>query len=191
MDATTLARCTGARIDRAQAMLDPITKAMAAYGIDQTRDRTGMFLANVGHESGGLKWLSEIWGPTDTQKRYEGRADLGNTRPGDGSLYRGRGLLQTTGRANYRKLTERLKSRLGEDLVPDFEVSPELLQSPKWAAMSAADYVDMRNLNAMADRGAFVDYCAGINGRNRSTGLPNGIEDRLRLWSAAQNALST
>ena len=182
MDATTLARCTGARIDRAEALADAIKGAMEAYDIS-TPGRQGMFLANVGHESGGLKWLIEIWGPTDAQRRYEGRADLGNNRPGDGFTYRGRGLLQTTGRANYRRLTERLKARLDDQVVPDFEVSPELLAQPKWASLSAADYWDMRKLNEKADRGDFYGVVRGING-----GL-NGIEERTRLWAAARVAL--
>ena len=54
--------------------------------------RVAAFLAQVGHESGGFKYTREIWGPTAAQKRYEGRKDLGNTQPGDGSKYRGRGL---------------------------------------------------------------------------------------------------
>lgn len=180
MDAQTLARCTGARLDRAQNLADSITSAMEAYDIS-TPDRQAMFLANVGHESGGLKWLIELWGPTDAQKRYEGRADLGNNKPGDGFTYRGRGLLQTTGRANYRKLTERLQARLPD--VPNFENSPELLAHPKWAALSAADYWSMRNLNALADRGAFVDVVKKINGGT------NGLEDRMRLWNAAKAVL--
>lgn len=175
-----LARCTGARFDRAQNLADAITSAMAAYDIS-TPDRQGMFLANVGHESGGLKWLIEIWGPTDAQRRYEGRADLGNNKAGDGFTFRGRGLLQTTGRANYRRLTERLQARLPD--VPNFENSPELLAHPKWAALSAADFWGMRNLNDLADRGAFVDVVKKING-----GV-NGLEDRMRLWNAAKAVL--
>jgi len=182
MDAQTLARCTGARLDRAQSLLEPILSAMDVYDIS-TPKRQAPFLANVGHESGGLKWLIEIWGPTEQQKRYEGRADLGNNKPGDGFNFRGRGLLQTTGRANYRRLTERLRARLVGEVVPDFEVSPELLAHPKWAAMSAADYWDMRKLNELADRGAFVDVVKKINGGT------NGLEDRMRLWNAAKEVL--
>jgi len=63
--------------------------------------RVAAFLAQVGHESGGFVHTREIWGPTPAQQRYEGRADLGNTRPGDGSRFRGRSLIQVAGRANY------------------------------------------------------------------------------------------
>lgn len=179
MDATTLARCTGAKVDAAP-FVTPITAAMEAYDIS-TPERQAMFLANVGHESGGLKWLTELWGPTEAQKRYEGRADLGNTQTGDGFQFRGRGLLQTTGRANYRKLTERLQSRL--EGSPNFEVTPELLSQPKWAAMSAGDFWDMKNLNALADRGAFVDVVRRING-----GI-NGLDERMRLYNLAKAIL--
>lgn len=188
MDAETLARCTGAQINRARDALLAMEDAMAHYQIN-TPARIGMFLANVGHESGGLKWLTELWGPTPAQQRYEGRADLGNNKPGDGARFKGRGYLQTTGRANYARLTQRLRARWPQAHVPDFEQTPELLAQPEWAAISAADYVDMRGLNALADRGGFIDYCAGVNGRNRATGLPNGIEERTRLYAAAQEVL--
>ncbi len=180
MDAVQLARCTGARIDRAESFLRPIEDAMKAYDIS-TPNRMGMFLANVGHESGGLKWLTEIWGPTEAQKRYEGRADLGNNQVGDGFQFRGRGLLQTTGRANYRKLTERLQANL--EGAPNFEVSPELLSQPKWAAISAADFWAMKGLNELADRGAFVDVVRKING-----GI-NGLQERMKLWNIAKDSL--
>lgn len=178
-----LIAATGAREDRARVSLDGINAAMDQYGVD-TPARIGMFLANVGHETGGLKWLQEIWGPTPAQLRYEGRQDLGNTKPGDGKRFMGRGMFQTTGRANYRRLTERLRARLPQAEVPDFEATPELLALSAWAALSAADYVDMRSLNRFADRGAFVDYVKGVNGGT------NGLEDRMRLWTAAQRVLA-
>jgi putative chitinase len=178
-----LMAATGAREDRASAALAGINAAMQQYAIN-TPARIGMFLANVGHETGGLRWLQEIWGPTPAQLRYEGRADLGNTKTGDGSRYRGRGMFQTTGRANYVRLRDRLRARVTQEEVPDFEAVPEFLALPKWAALSAADYVDMRNLNRFADRGAFVDYVKGVNGGT------NGLEDRMRLWVAAQKVLA-
>lgn len=181
-----LMACTGARQDRAERALSGINDAMATYDID-TPARVGMFLANVGHETMGLKYLAELGGD-DYLSRYNGRADLGNTQPGDGPRFKGRGVLQTTGRANYRALTKRLRDR-GID-CPDFEAEPEKLEQPQWAALSGADYVGMRNLNAKADAGDFLGYCIGINGRNRATGLPNGWGDRTDLWVAAQKALA-
>jgi putative chitinase len=186
MDANTLARCTGARLDRAQLFADPVSSAMDAYDIS-TPARQGMFLANVGHETTRLTYLAELGG-RDYLMRYEGRADLGNTQTGDGPRFKGRGILQTTGRANYLALTRRLRER-GID-CPDFEAEPEKLELPQWAALSGADYVGMRNLNAKADAGDFLGYCIGINGRNKVTGLPNGWSERTDLWVRAQKALA-
>ena len=84
--------------------------------------RVAAFIAQIGHESGQLKYVKEIWGPTAAQARYEGRADLGNTVAGDGSKYRGRGLIQITGRANYKAC--------GEALSLDLTNYPELLEKP-------------------------------------------------------------
>lgn len=178
---------TGARRDRAERSLDGLNQAMHMYEID-TPARVGMFLANVGHETMGLKYLAEL-GDEDYLSRYNGRADLGNVRPGDGPRFKGRGMLQTTGRANYAKLRDRLRARFPQAEIPDFEATPEVLERPAWAALSAADYIGMRNLNAKADAGDFLGYCVGINGRNRATGLPNGWADRTDLWAAAQQVL--
>lgn len=182
-----LARCTGARIDRAERFAPALSAGMAFYGID-TPARQAAFLAQIGHESGGLKYTSEIWGPTAAQERYEGRKDLGNVKVGDGSRYRGHGLIQTTGRANHVKVRDRLRERF--DKVPDFEQEPEALTDTQWAALSACDFWDMRNLNPLADAGEFEEISARINGRNRETGLPNGWEDRLHRWELARKALA-
>ncbi len=185
-----LARCTGARLDRAQRYVDALNEAMSLYGID-TPIRQAMFLANVGHESGGLHYSTELWGPTPTQKGYEGRKDLGNTQPGDGFRFRGHGLIQTTGRYNHAAVRDRLRARFPERSVPDFELEPDQLAFTEWAALSAADYADMRGLNAWADKGDFDGYCDIIN-RGRKTakeGDSNGWVDRARLYAAARLAL--
>lgn len=190
MDAVTLARCTGARIDRSEKHAAALTDAMQRFGID-TPIRQAMFLANVGHESGGLHFSTEIWGPTGAQSRYEGRLDLGNTEPGDGFRFRGRGWLQTTGRANYARVRDRLRARFSMSEVPDFVATPERLADPEWAALSAADYWNMRGLNGWADKGDFDGVCDLIN-RGRKTqadGDSNGWNDRVKLYSAARLAL--
>ena len=191
MTPITISRCTGARIDRATACAPGLIQAMALYGID-TRERQAMFLANIGHETGGLKWLTEIWGPTPAQKRYEGRADLGNTQPGDGARFRGHGMLQTTGRFNHAAVRDRLRARFPHLNVPDFEAEPERLAEPQWAALSAADYIAMKNCQRFADAGDFDGYCDTIN-RGRKTaaeGDSNGWDDRLELYHAALAALA-
>ena len=96
------------------------------------------FLAQVMHESGGLRYVREIWGPTKAQKGYEGRKDLGNTQPGDGKRFMGRDCLQVTGRANYRALTAWVRKTFGSG--PDFEATPELLESPEWLGIGAIWY---------------------------------------------------
>ena len=94
-----LAQSTRATLDRAAEFLPIIESASVDFEIN-TPKRMAAFLAQVGHESGGLHWLTELWGPTPAQSRYEGRADLGNTQKDDGFKYRGRGLIQITGRSN-------------------------------------------------------------------------------------------
>ena len=175
MIAQVLAACTGALPDRATLFAPFITAAMDEFSID-TPVRQAAFLAQTGHESGGLKWLSELWGPTPAQKGYEGRVDLGNLQVGDGFRYRGRGLLQVTGRANYR--------RTGNALGADLESFPDILSGPGMAARSAACFWHAHGLNTFADSGDFITLTRRING-----GL-NGLADRQRLWAAAKIALA-
>ena len=120
-----------------------------------------------------------------------GRRNLGNIKPGDGWLFRGQGLLQSTGRANAAALTRRLRARLPGVAVPDFQADPSKLTAPTWAAYSAADYVDMRGLAAVAAAGDFDGYCDAINiGRKTAAiGDSHGYEDRRVLWVGAKRAL--
>lgn len=184
-----LAICTGARLDRAAKALDGLVFAMSEYGIDNPA-RQAAFLANVGHESGGLHWSTERWGPTPAQKRYEGRIDLGNTQPGDGYKFRGHGWIQTTGRSNHCRVRNRLHERYGSD-VPDFEAEPEKLALPKWSALSAADYWDDHGLNEYADAMNFQAVCGVINTGRASSPVTriNGWQQRLELYTAAKEAL--
>ena len=107
-----LAQAVGCTPMRAELFAGHLAEACAAYHIT-TPERLAAFLAQIGHESASLRYVAEVWGPTTTQQRYEGRKDLGNTQSGDGSRYRGRGLIQTTGRANYAAVRDRLRRRLG------------------------------------------------------------------------------
>lgn len=180
LDADLLVAALGCTPERAALFAGPLDTACARYGID-TPARLAAFLAQVGHESGSLRYVAELWGPTPAQARYEGRADLGNVQPGDGHRYKGRGLIQTTGRANYARLRARLRAS-GID-CPDFEAEPEQLEQPRWAALSAADYWDMRQINAAADAGDFERVTRLVNG-----GL-NGYADRCARWEKARAAL--
>lgn len=174
MTPAQLAQATGARIDRATEWLPMIEAAMREFGID-TRLRQAMFLAQIGHESGGLHYTVEIWGNTAAQQRYEGRKNLGNTVEGDGFKYRGRGLIQTTGRYNY----EATAKALGIDCVNN----PDLLAEPENAARSAAWWWQSHNLNRFADIGDCIGCTKVINGGT------NGLSDRLRLYEAAKAVL--
>ena len=137
--------------------------------------RVAAFIAQVGHESGQLRWVREIWGPTAQQAGYEGRADLGNTVKDDGSKYRGRGLIQITGRANYAACGE----ALGLDLVN----RPELLEQTQYAALSAAWFWSVNGLNTLADAGDLRKITQRING-----GL-TGQADRQALYDKALKVL--
>lgn len=175
MEAQELAECTGSTLGRATVLLSSLLMAMAEFDIN-TPLRQAAFLAQVGHESGGLHWMSEIWGPTAAQRRYEWRTDLGNTELGDGFKFRGRGLLQITGRANY----EATGDALGVDLISD----PDLLATPHLAARSAARFWQVHGLNELADVGDFRRITLRINGGT------NGMDERVALYAAAKEALA-
>jgi len=155
--------------------ISALNTAMNRYAIVGTL-RVAAFIAQVGHESGQLRYVREIWGPTAQQLGYEGRADLGNTAKGDGSKYRGRGLIQITGRVNYAACGE----ALGLDLVNQ----PALLEQPQYAAMSAAWFWSTRGLNTLADQNEFAKITRRING-----GL-TGQADRLALYEKALQVLA-
>ncbi|OLF55425.1 glycoside hydrolase family 19 protein [Pseudomonas chlororaphis] len=155
----------------------PALNAAMSHRQINTPKRMAAFLAQIGHESGQLRYVREIWGPTPAQIKYEGRADLGNTAVGDGFKYRGRGLIQVTGRNNYRQCSLGL---FGDERLLAL---PELLEQPQWAAESAAWFWQHNGLNELADRDQFNSITRRING-----GL-NGLEDRLQLWARAREVL--
>ncbi|MHC5134493.1 glycoside hydrolase family 19 protein [Pseudomonas glycinis] len=160
---------------QAGVFISALNTAMQHYQIVGPK-RVAAFIAQIGHESGQLRYVREIWGPTAAQRCYEGREDLGNTVPGDGRKYCGRGLVQITGRANYAKCGE----ALGLDLINH----PELLELPQHAAMSAAWFWKQKGLNDLADRDDFNAITRRING-----GL-NGLQDRLEIWKKAREVLA-
>lgn len=165
---------------RAVNWREAIDSALRAFDIG-TPARAAAFLAQIAHESGRLCYVVEIWGPTVAQKRYEGRADLGNLQPGDGYRYRGRGLIQITGRSNYVAVRDGLRLAMPE--APDFEDQPQALEVPKWAVCSAGWFWKSHELNHLADEGDFERITKRINGGT------NGYEDRLALWVGAKAAL--
>lgn len=174
--------CTQALADK---FVEPLREACKLYEID-TGPRLAAFLAQVGHESASFSRVVEnlnysaagllaTWPSRFTRamaeqmaKKAEAIANhvyggrLGNRNPGDGWKYRGRGLIQITGLVNYEGITETLAQKVGT--VPDFTLHPELLESPKWAALSAAAYWDDHDLNELADRGQFDQITTRING---------------------------
>lgn len=107
-----LRAAVGCTADLADIYADHLADACALNDIT-TPARLAAFLAQVGHESGSLKHTAELWGPTEAQKTYEGRKSLGNTQIGDGYYYRGRGLIQCTGRSNMAARPNCWSSRAG------------------------------------------------------------------------------
>lgn len=153
--------------------VEPLNDAMAEYDINNP-EREAMFLAQVAHESGGFHYVREL----ATGGAYEGRVDLGNTQPGDGIRYKGRGLIQITGRANYKSCGD----ALGENLID----MPELLEQPELACRSAAWFWSTKKLNEIADQDtleAFIKITKRVNGGT------NGLADRQAYLVRAQAVL--
>jgi putative chitinase len=164
-------RKTGALGDDIAVGLD---KYCPQYEIN-TKLRLAHFLAQACTESCGFRYLKEIWGPTRAQKAYEGRADLGNVRVGDGFMYRGRGIFQLTGRANY--------ARIGKALSLPLEIDPDLAADPQISVRIACHYWQTHEINTAADKNDIVRVTRAING-----GL-NGLEDRKACFMRARQVL--
>ncbi|MCO8313285.1 glycoside hydrolase family 19 protein [Pseudomonas mandelii] len=165
---------------QAGVFISALNTAMSHRNIN-TPKRIAAFLAQVGHESGQFQYVRELGSDQYLSKYDTGTlaARLGNTREpdGDGQKYRGRGLIQITGRDNYHQCSLGL---FGDDRLLFL---PELLEKPQWAAESAAWFWQQNGLNELADRDQFNSITRRING-----GL-NGLQDRLQLWARARAVL--
>jgi len=179
---------TCSSLANAQKFMEFINDTCERFGID-TPARQLCFLAQTGHESGSLYFTEEL----ASGQAYEGRKGLGNIQPGDGVKFKGRGLIQITGRLNYTKV--------GNALGVDFISNPTLLggknitecsdEQLRNAAMSAGWFWSNRNLNAIADN---INIASTIEtGSNLSSfilmtkkinGGTNGLPDRLNRYKS-------
>ena len=153
--------------------IDFLNVAMEAHHIN-TPMRIAHFLAQLAWESGSLKYTEEIASGVN----YEGRKDLGNTQKGDGIRFKGRGLIQLTGRSNYRTY--------GAAVDMDFCTAGQwkLLSQPRWATDSAAWFWETHGLNERADRDEFTNITRIINGSSKTA------SKRLPCLRAAKLALN-
>ncbi|AKJ00559.1 putative chitinase [Archangium gephyra] len=155
---------------KAEAYLPHLNRAMAEAGIN-TPQRKAAFLAQLAHESGEFRYMEEI----ASGAAYEGRADLGNTQPGDGVRFKGRGPIQLTGRSNYRAA--------GRALGIDLENNPTRAADPDVGFRTAAWFWNSRNLNTYADAGNFREVTRRINGGY------NGLASREAYYNRALSVL--
>lgn len=165
--AAVMIRASAARVDTFHA---PVLAVCKRYGID-TPLRMAHFLAQIGHESGCLRYCEEI----ASGEAYEGRKDLGNLQPGDGKRFKGRGLIQLTGRANYRQY--------GQHCQRDFERADDPAQvsrDPALAVDVAGWYWARRKLNDWADKDDLREVTRRVNG-----GF-NGLDDRAVYLARAR-----
>lgn len=177
MDANTLSAVMGGAVSMARyKQLLPYFNDALRKANCTTVKRAAMFCAQIGHESGGLKYMEEI----ASGAAYEGRKDLGNTQPGDGKRFKGRGPIQVTGRHNYTKLSQ-WACRKGYAKSCDYFVRyPAKLATDKYGFWGAVWYwTEARNMNSYADRGDIVGATRAVNG-----GL-NGLEDRKKRYERA------
>jgi putative chitinase len=155
---------TGKKAIFLEPFLAPLNECFEKYSITSGL-RQSHFLAQVLHESGCFRYLKEI----ASGEAYEGRKDLGNTQPGDGKRFKGRGLIQITGRANY--------------IAIGYVDKPEQLEKLPDAVLSAGWYWNRRNLNNAADVDSIESVTRKING-----GL-NGLKDRIAWFEKCKEVL--
>lgn len=172
-----------------------------------TLARVAQWLAQVGHESGDLKWTAEnlnygakglqgVFGkyfPTaDLAQQYErqpqkianrvysSRMGNGDEASGDGWLFRGRGLIQVTGRSNYTACSQAL---YGDPQI--LQNDPDILSEPDGAVRSACWYWNSRKINAVADREDTKEATRLINGGS------NGLQDRVDRYGKYKQILGS
>ena len=134
--------------------------------------RIAHFLGQTCHESAGFRTTEEF----ASGQAYEGRKSLGNTKPGDGPRYKGRGLLQLTGRANYGAYGK----AMGIDLVGN----PDLASKPVLSLRIACEYWQNRSINAACDDDDIVEVTRLVNGGS------NGLDDRRGYTGKAKTAIA-
>lgn len=174
---------TGANDSDAAKFLPYINSAIRKYDINNDK-RILAFLSQIGHESAHLRTTTEY----ADGSAYEGNANLGNTQVGDGKKFRGRGLIQITGRSNYNQVSK----ALGKDFINN----PELLAQPKYAAEASAWWWKNRGLNEIADTMNVKKPLSDIKNESafkqitkRINGGYNGLEQRKNNWISGQNAI--
>ena len=150
----------------------PLINEYSSYGGVATPVRMSAFLAQILHESVCFAYTAEI----ASGEAYEGRKDLGNVHPGDGKKYKGRGLIQITGRANYELLAK-------EWNMPELVDNPDLLRVPIAAVKSAYWFWNKHKLNELADKHDFISITKKINGGT------NGLAKRQAFYLKALTAL--
>jgi putative chitinase len=160
---------------RVALFLPHLNAALTEFAIN-TPVRVAAFLAQVGHESGQLVYVRELASGAAYDTGAKANA-LGNTptADGDGQLYKGRGLIQITGRSNY--------AACGKALGVDLLANPSKLETPELAARSAGWFWASNGLNRFADNGDFVGLTRRINGGT------NGLADRQAIWVRAKAVL--
>jgi putative chitinase len=151
--------------ERAQQIVGPLNDAMREGGMN-TPKRQAAFISQVAVESDRFKTYEEYADGSE----YEGRTDIGNTQPGDGPRYKGRGAIQVTGRDNY--------TQMSKDLGVDFVNHPELAADPQYAFKSAEWYWATHGGNAVADTGDIVKITEMVNGGHHALDVRTNYYNR-------------
>jgi len=150
------------------------------YDISSTYLRKAHFVAQIAHESGNFGSLEEY----ASGRAYEGRKDLGNIHPGDGMRFKGRSIMQLTGRYNYDKMTQALRSRAVLKKSESLVDAPKLAMHPRISVHIACVYWSEHRLNALADNDDIIHITERINGGT------NGLADRVRKLARAKKYLT-
>lgn len=173
--AALITKVAGHSVTLAKDLAIGIVANATAYGIDANADRMSCFLGQWCHETAGFLKMQEDGGDAYFTRKYEGRKDLGNTQPGDGARFHGRGPSMLTGRGNYRKYG----TEIGLDLV----TNPELAAIPSTGILIAMAFWKDRGLNAFADQRDNLTITKRINGGT------NGLAQRVAYTATARSIL--